>query len=84
MYLKGLKGRKKLKDIFIDLKIPREIRDSIPVIAVGNEVLVIPGIKDSVSYSLDDKTKNILKVKIEGEVINGKTYKRSTVYGGSN
>lgn len=66
MYLKGLKGRKKLKDIFIDLKIPREIRNSIPVIAVGSEVLVIPGIKDSISYSLDDETNNILKVKIEG------------------
>ncbi|WP_048570145.1 tRNA lysidine(34) synthetase TilS [Clostridium cylindrosporum] len=65
MYLKGLNGKKKLKDIFIDMKIQREVRDSIPIIAVGSEVLVIPFIKESKSYKIDNSTNKILKVKVK-------------------
>ncbi len=32
-------GTKKLKDYFIDKKIPREYRDSIPLITLGEDVL---------------------------------------------
>ena len=31
-YPKGMNGRKKLKDLFIDNKIPREKRDKIPLL----------------------------------------------------
>jgi tRNA(Ile)-lysidine synthase len=34
-------GTRKLSDVLIDAKIPRELRDSIPVIAQGSEVLVV-------------------------------------------
>lgn len=66
IYLKGLSGKKKLKDVFIDMKIPREKRGEIPVIAVGSEVLTVVGIRDSNSYNIDENTTKILKVKIEG------------------
>lgn len=36
-------GRKKLKDVFIDDKIPREERDSIPLLALGSEIIWIVG-----------------------------------------
>lgn len=39
----GLKGSKKLKDYFIDKKIPQRIRDHILLIADESEVLWIPG-----------------------------------------
>lgn len=66
IYLKGLRGKKKLKDVFIDMKINREVRESLPIIAVGNEVLTIIGVRDSVSFNVDENTTKILKVKIKG------------------
>lgn len=41
--LPGMKGNKKLQDFFVDQKIPREQRDRIPMLAVGNRVLLIIG-----------------------------------------
>ncbi|MFC7372355.1 tRNA lysidine(34) synthetase TilS [Fictibacillus iocasae] len=51
MTLSGMAGSKKLKDIFIDSKIPRAIRDIWPVVedADGN-ILWLPGLKHS-AYS---------------------------------
>ena len=48
MYVKGMDGSKKVKDIFIDDKIPVEARDSWPVVvdSVG-KIVWIPGIKKS-------------------------------------
>ena len=56
MYPKGLGGRKKIKEIFIDMKIPREQRDCISLIAVGAEVLFIPGVKKTGNYLPDENT----------------------------
>jgi tRNA(Ile)-lysidine synthase len=42
----GLGGRKKLQDVLVDAKIPREMRDHLPVVALsgpGAEVLWVPG-----------------------------------------
>ncbi len=41
---KGLGGRKKVQDILVDNKIPRVYRDSLPLIAMDDEVLWIPGV----------------------------------------
>ena len=41
--LPGMKGNKKLQDFFVDQKIPREQRDRIPLLAIGNRVLLIIG-----------------------------------------
>lgn len=57
-------GRKKLKDYFIDQKIPRESRDEIPVLADGNHVMWILGSRISEYYKVTEKTKNILKVSL--------------------
>ncbi|MBQ8132025.1 MAG: tRNA lysidine(34) synthetase TilS [Bacilli bacterium] len=55
MKIKGLNGSKKIKDIFIDSKIPIDERDSWPIVvdSKGN-VVWIPGIKKSIF----DKNKN--------------------------
>lgn len=39
----GMSGRKKLKEFFIDRKVPRQKRDEILIIAEGSEVLWVPG-----------------------------------------
>jgi tRNA(Ile)-lysidine synthase len=52
----GLQGSKKVKDIFIDAKIPMEERDSIPLITCGDEVLWIPGYRISRDYAVTSET----------------------------
>lgn len=48
MTLKGMTGTKKLKDIFIDLKVPIEERDEWPVISDSNgNILWLPQLKKS-------------------------------------
>lgn len=39
----GLKGSKKVKDLFIDAKVPEHLRDSVPLITCGGKVVWIPG-----------------------------------------
>ncbi|XMB86255.1 tRNA lysidine(34) synthetase TilS [Mycoplasmatota bacterium WC44] len=41
-------GTKKIKDLFIDLKIPKSKRNQVPLILVQEEIIWIPGIKQSV------------------------------------
>ena len=46
--VKGLDGHKKLKDIFIDEKIPRSLRDVWPIVVDATGMIVwLPGIKKS-------------------------------------
>ncbi|MBQ2872671.1 MAG: tRNA lysidine(34) synthetase TilS [Bacilli bacterium] len=46
--VKGLNGKKKIKDIFIDSKIPLDIRDKYPLLVdANNNILWIPFIKKS-------------------------------------
>jgi tRNA(Ile)-lysidine synthetase-like protein len=36
--------RKKVKDLFVDAKVPREARDDWPVVVSGDEVVAVPGV----------------------------------------
>ena len=55
-------GSKKIKDLFIDLKIPREERCKVPVIADEQGILQVGKYKSSENYKIDEKTKEVLKV----------------------
>lgn len=65
IYPKGLNGKKKIKDLFIDSKIPKDKRDEIPLVALGKEILWVYNIRDTKNYKIDENTKNVLKLKIE-------------------
>ena len=52
-------GTKSLGDYFTDKKIPLWVRDSIPLIAKGSEVLAVCGVEISDSIKVDKNTKNI-------------------------
>jgi len=62
IYLNGLKGRKKLKDFFIDLKVPRSERDHVPILLDENEIIWIVGYRMSESYKVTKDTTRILQV----------------------
>jgi len=61
----GMKGSKKLKDIFINEKVPQNERDLLPIICFDNEISWVVGIKISDTYKVLYDNKNILKVKIQ-------------------
>ena len=56
---------KKLKKYFIDEKIPVEERNSIPLIAKGNEIIWIVGDKINDKFKVTDNTNNVLKLAVE-------------------
>lgn len=63
----GMKGTKKLKDIFIDLKIPKDLRNNIPIICIGEEIAWIVGYRISDKFKVDKNTTKLLKIKLESE-----------------
>ena len=58
-------GTKKLSDHFTDLKIPLRLRANIPLIASGNDVLVIFGVGISDKIRVDNATKNVISFTCE-------------------
>jgi len=56
-------GTKKLKDFFIDSKIPNEQRDKIPIVADKNDILWAVGYRRSNKAKIKETTKNILCIK---------------------
>ncbi len=63
-------GRKKLKDFFIDEKIPADKRDAFPLLACGNSVIVA-GDRLGQEYYIGAATKNILYIYIWEATENG-------------
>ena len=60
----GMRGRhKKLKDLFIDMKVPLSVRATLPLLTTGDEVLWIPGYGRSDIARLTDKTTSVLHIK---------------------
>lgn len=60
-------GRKKLKDYFIDEKVPREMRDRLPVFAAGSQILWIPGMRRGEGARISETTEHILKIQWKAE-----------------
>ncbi|NFT92595.1 tRNA lysidine(34) synthetase TilS [Clostridium botulinum] len=61
----GMKGQKKLKDIFINMKVPKEERDLIPVICFDDDIAWILGLQISDNFKVTNNSKNILKIVAE-------------------
>ena len=57
----GLSGRKKIKDVFINEKIPKQLRDKYPIVVDSNDNIVwIPGLKKSKYDGLKIKKYDII------------------------
>ena len=59
-------GTKKLKDYFINEKIPLEKRDSILLLAKGSKILWVIGYRISEDCKVDSDTQRCLKIKVNG------------------
>ncbi len=58
----GMQGTKKLKDFFIDMKIPLKQRDSIPLLVSSEEILWVVGYRMSEKCKITDATTHKLVV----------------------
>ena len=54
--------KKKLKEYFINEKIKKEDRDTMPLLADGNHIVWIPGYRISAYYKVTPETKNIIRI----------------------
>ena len=63
----GMKGNKKLKDLFMDLKIPKDKRNEIPLICFGDDIGWVVGYRVSEKFKVSKDTKNILQIRIGSE-----------------
>lgn len=59
----GMKGKKKLKEYLIDEKVPREERDTLELVADGNEIVWIVGGRLSENYKITDATTDAVVIK---------------------
>ena len=65
----GLGGTKKLKDYFIDKKIPQRMRNEIPVLAVGNRILIIADVEIADEIKVTENSKQFYKINYERDLI---------------
>ncbi|MDF2875824.1 MAG: tilS [Sporomusa sp.] len=60
----GLNGSKKLKEFFIDTKVPEHQRDSVPVISDQQEIIWVAGYRQGEHGRITGNTKKILQLTI--------------------
>lgn len=60
----GMKGSKKLKEYFIDEKIPVWIRDRIPVLTVDGSIVWVAGFRQSEKHKVTGNTKKVAKIQL--------------------
>ncbi len=60
----GSGGKVKLKKFFIDLKVPREQRDTIPIVTCGNDIVWVAGIRPGEPWRVTDKTRLCLRLEL--------------------
>lgn len=61
----GMKGRKKIKDLFINEKIDKSKRNKIPLILFNNEIAWIVGLRISETFKITEETKRILIIQVK-------------------
>lgn len=60
----GFGKKKKLQDFFVDEKIPRDERDTVPIIESEGNIVCIAGYRLDDRFKIDDNTKRCLQIKI--------------------
>lgn len=61
----GMTGHKKLKDFFVDLKIPRDQRYSTPILCCGSSPVWICGFRIDDRFKVTPETKRVIKVMLD-------------------
>jgi tRNA(Ile)-lysidine synthase len=59
----GMRGRKKLQDLFVDAKIPRETRGNIPLVVARGDIAWVVGVRMSEQFKVTESTKRVLRIR---------------------
>ena len=61
----GMKGKKKLSDFMIDIKIPLNLKNQVPILVNGNgDIVWIVGYRMDDRYKITSSTKHLIKVQL--------------------
>lgn len=61
----GMAGTKKVKDIFIDAKVPPHERERCPIVTSGEAILWVAGLRQSGEFKVTGKTRRVLRLSID-------------------
>lgn len=59
----GMKGTKSLADFLIDAKVPRYLRDEVPVLTAGDEIIWVVGHRISERHKVTGKTRKVIRLR---------------------
>ncbi len=60
----GIQGHKKVKDLFVDKKVPLSVRSTLPLLLARGEILWIPGYGRSEIAKVGSETREVVRVKL--------------------
>ena len=60
---------KKVKDIFIDSKVPKHLRDEIPILQYKDDIIWITGLKRSHNYLVEPSDDFVIKIRLEEKYV---------------
>lgn len=58
-------SNKKLNRLFTDCKIPADVRQSIPLVASGSEIVWAIGVRIGENYKVTDNTQKIIEMRFD-------------------
>jgi tRNA(Ile)-lysidine synthetase-like protein len=61
----GMRGTKKVQDIFTDAKVPGHLRDTIPIVTCGGAIVWIPGFRIAQPFAVPDAAAPSLRIEAE-------------------
>ncbi|MDE2484092.1 MAG: tRNA lysidine(34) synthetase TilS [candidate division NC10 bacterium] len=59
----GMSGRKKLQDFFVDAKVPRDQRGSVPLVVSDGRIAWVVGFRVDERFKVADSTRRVLRVR---------------------
>ncbi|MFZ4780612.1 MAG: tRNA lysidine(34) synthetase TilS, partial [Terrimicrobiaceae bacterium] len=60
----GMKGTKKVQDVFVDAKVPEHLRDAVPLLVCGDELVWVPGYRIADRFAVPSKTAASLRMEV--------------------
>ncbi len=66
----GSKGFKKIKDFFIDEKVPRFLRKTVPIVECKEGIIWVGGFRIDDRFKVDKREKNFLRIRLSNPEVN--------------